>query len=367
MSGSYDVAIVGAGIVGLSAARCLARAGRRVAVLERGQPGGEASGRNGGHISPGIDSSWAPLALRALDLWPDLAAELGDVGLRQAGGLYAVMEHDPTSPEAIVAYRRGRGFTAEVIDASECARLLPGLTTRIKGGVLSPRHGQVEPRLLMAAISRAAVTEGVTMRGGEAVLRVVVERDAVVGVDTASGRVEAPVVIDAAGPWATAVAATAGVRLPVTPRRIQILASERIDPRTDLTWGGNGTYGRQTATGELHFGAEGPPWDPPADTFDRHPTGPTIQRIARRFVELFPALADVTVTRAWAGIIAPSEDGQPIIELMQHPRGLAIAAGFGGNGFGTGPAAGECVAELVLGASQHVDARPYALDRAVTA
>src|SRR5258708_4433163 len=78
-----DAVVVGAGIAGLSTAYHLAMRGRRILVVDRSEPGSGASGRNGGHLSPGVEGAWAELGRRALDLWPAFAGELGDVEFRQ--------------------------------------------------------------------------------------------------------------------------------------------------------------------------------------------------------------------------------------------------------------------------------------------
>ena len=107
----------------------------------------------------------------------------------------------------------------------------------------------------------------------------------------------------------------------------------------------------------------GPPWDPSVETFERRTTEPTLRRIARRMVELTPGLRRLRVARAWSGIIGPSAGGQPIVDVIDEPSGLAIATGFGGNGFGTGPASGEAIAELILTGASSVDTSAMRLAR----
>src|SRR5207245_8985811 len=137
-------------------------------------------------------------------------------------------------------------------------------------------------------------------------------------------------------------------------------------PTTRITyggWSGNGAASRQDLDGRLHVGAEGPPWDPPAEHFGTDVTAPTMQRIARRMVELMPALRPLPVERAWSGIIAMTPDLMPIIDALPSPRGLVLATGFGGNGFGTSPAFGEAVAQLVADGRSELDTSAFALAR----
>ncbi len=357
--------MIGGGVVGLATACELARRDAHVTVIDAGPIGAQASSRNGGQVSPGIDGAWASIARRSLELWPEFAERLGDIEYASAGGLFVVMEKDPITPEQIVEYRRERGFVAVALSPAECAARLPGLVGRIQGGVFSPRHGQVNPYLTTRALARAAVAAGARLLAGAPVTSVDVREGRVRGVRMAQGRISADWVVNAAGPWSASIGALVGVAVPVRPRRIQIVMTERMRPLTRMVWGGNGLYSRQDAMGRLHFGAEGPPWDPPAEHFTCDVTGPTLQRIARRMVELVPTLAAVSVTHAWAGIIGPTPDLLPIIEALDDPRGFVLATGFGGNGFGTAPAVGESVAQLITTGQTTLDISELSLSRFV--
>ena len=258
-----DVVVVGAGIVGVAAAYYLARAGKRVVVVDKGVIGGEASGRNGGHLSPTIDGAWAPLGQLALDTWPRLIPEIdGPTEYRRGGGLYVVVAQDPMDPVDILTYRAARGFVAELLSAEECRRHLPPVRNEIKGGVLSPRHGQVNPILTTKSLAHtAAVHFGVEFLLHSAVTAISVADGAVNGVRVASATIAAPTVVLAAGAWTGQLASTAGVACPIGPRRIQILLSEAMAQWTDLVWAGNGVYARQSLSGHLHFGSGGPAWE----------------------------------------------------------------------------------------------------------
>jgi sarcosine oxidase, subunit beta len=351
-----DVVVIGGGIVGVASAYYLARRGIRVLLVEKGSIAGEASGRNGGHLSPTIDGAWAPLARLALDTWPELVQDIeGPTEYCRAGGLYLIVADDPTEPTELLAYRHDRGFVAELLSPEDCRKLLPGLSHEIKGGVLSPRHGHVNPILTTKSLAAAATQYGANLWLHTQVTGIDVHDDAVTAVHTTRGPIGTPVVVDAAGPWAAQIAQMVGVACPITARRIQILLSEAQPPLTNLIWGGNGLYARQALSGQLHFGAAGPPWEPAVQDFDRGLSAPTMQRTARRMLELMPGLADVRILRSWSGVIGPTSDGVPILEACSTPRGFILATGFGGNGFVTGPAVGKIVAELVCTGTSSTD------------
>jgi sarcosine oxidase subunit beta len=360
-----DVVVVGAGIVGVAAAYYLARAGKRVVVVDKGAVAGEASGRNGGHLAPTIDGAWAPLGLLALDIWPRLIAEIdGPTEYRRGGGLYVVVDHDPMDPADILAYRHARGFVAELLSPEECRRRLPTLACEIKGGVLSPRHGQVNPILTTKSLADTAARHfGVEFQLHSPVTSVSATDDAVHGVRLASATIAAPTVVLAAGAWTGPLAATAGVACPIEPRRIQILLSEAMAPWTDLVWAGNGVYARQSLSGHLHFGSGGPAWESTVAEVSYSVAPGGMQRTARRMCDFMPGLRDVSILRSWAGVIGPSLDGVPVLEACAQPRGLIIASGFGGNGFVTGPAVGQVVADLVTLGHTRVDIAGLSLTR----
>ncbi|MGI8551620.1 MAG: NAD(P)/FAD-dependent oxidoreductase, partial [Dehalococcoidia bacterium] len=362
--GERGVLVVGGGFGVAPAAFYLARAGRRVALIEKGVIAGEASGRNGGHVQPTIEGAWGPLGRLTLDIWPHLSEEIGyPTEYRRCGGIYIIMEDDPVGPDEIVEFRRDCGFAAEAVDPVDCARLLPGVSSAIKGGVVAPNNGHANPILTTKGLAKAAQDYGAEVWSRTRVERIDVKNDAVVGAQTSRGYVSAPFIVNAAGPWAAHVGELAGVIVPVMPRRIEILLSEAIPPYTEMVWGGNGIYARQAVSGQLHFGAGGPPWEPTVEYYDKTVAGSTMQRIARRMVELVPGLAGIRILRSWAGVIGPTADGTPIVDLLDSPKGFVIATGFAGNGFVTGPATGKIVSELILEGSTSTDIDGMRLSR----
>ena len=142
-----DVAVIGGGIIGISTAWALAKAGVRAAVFEKGVVAGEQSSRNWGWIrTVGRDPKELPLALRAIDLWREIQARR-DVGYRQTGLAYlAETEQDMAAHRAWLDKARPSGVSAELIGRDGLPALLGCATTRAWAGALySGIDGVAEP------------------------------------------------------------------------------------------------------------------------------------------------------------------------------------------------------------------------------
>ena len=197
-SRKLDVAIVGAGVIGLACAWRLAARGLRVRVLERDRPGSGASGVAAGMLAPVGEATYGEdalldLALRSHHLWPEFARELadasgGDPGFIGLGALHVALDRDETE-----ALRRrfelmeSLGLEAEWIRGGACRDLEPGLSPRVAAGVLARHEAAVDPRRLVGALRVAAEGAGAEVVTGAEVIDVVVEAGSASGVRTADG------------------------------------------------------------------------------------------------------------------------------------------------------------------------------------
>ena len=178
-----DVVVVGAGIVGVATAYNLARAGKRVVVVDKGAIGGEASGRNGGHLAPTIDGAWAPLGQLALDIWPQLIADIdGPTEYRRGGGLYVVVAHDPMEPADILAYRHARASWPSSCQRRNADAVCRRSGTKSKAASCHPAMRQVNPILTTKSLAHTAARHfGVEFLLHSPVTSVCVTDDAVMG------------------------------------------------------------------------------------------------------------------------------------------------------------------------------------------
>ena len=363
---SADVVVVGAGVSGLSSAWFLARAGRDVAVVDKGTVGGEASGRNGGMISERVDEpALIPMAVESLRLWPALEDELGyPTEFVQEGRLQvAVTEEEMGQLLSERDVALGHGIGVNVVDPAEIRDMIPGITDRTLGGTFFPNGGHANPQRTVQAFAWAIEDLGGRLYQNTAVTGIQVVEGRVSSVETTAGVIEAGVVVGAAGPQTGLMAEMAGVHVPVAPARVEMLATAALEPLFRTALVGNGLYGRQAARGNLLFGGGAHEWTDVGLTADPgKPNTPLIRSIARRLAELLPGAADVPVIRSWAGVVEQAPDYLPVIGIPEQPGNYVVVTASA-HGFGITPATGKVVSELVLHGESSIDIGGLGLGR----
>ena len=363
---SADVVVIGAGVSGLSSAWFLARAGRDVAVVEKGTVGGEASGRNGGMISERVDEpALIPMAVESLRIWPALEDELGyPIEFIQEGRLQVAVTEEEMGQllsERDVALRHG--ISVNVVDPAEIRDMIPGITDRTLGGTFFPNAGHANPQRTVQALAWAFQDLGGRLYQNTAVTGFRVDGGRVSSVETTAGAIEAEVVVAAAGPQTGLMAEMVGVHVPVAPARVEMLATAPLEPLFQIALVGNGLYGRQAARGNLLFGGGPHEWTEVGLTADPDkPNTPLIRNIARRLAELLPGAADVPVIRSWAGVVEQAPDYLPVIGIPDRPGNYVVVTASA-HGFGITPATGKVVSDLVLHGESSIDIGGLGLGR----
>src|SRR4051812_41505831 len=225
-----EVAIVGAGVIGCSIAFHLARDGQRgIRLLEREPlPGaGSTSKANGGIRAQFTTPVNVAMSLSSMEILDALAPEIGEPPVYRKAG-YLFVSGDPAKVRAMheaAAWQRERGVTVEALDKSGVRAKAPWIAGRVAGGTFGARDGFIDPGGLCNFFLREATRAGATIR----------YRTEVAAIDRAGPafrlkcgdgfELSARVVVNAAGPWASHVAALVGVKLPVEPVRRHILMS----------------------------------------------------------------------------------------------------------------------------------------------
>lgn len=225
-----DLAVVGAGLIGLSCALEAARSGLEVLVVDAGA-GERASEVAAGMIAPVGEASWGEeallaAALESAELWPDFAARLeaesGEpVGYRRCGALHVGLDRDEAAELRRFHDLHGElGLESEWLTAGACRRAEPGLATDVSGGFSVPGEAEVDPRVVLHALRVACERAGVRIRAGE--VTSVPGEDRVAGLRLADGSaIEAARVLLAAG--ARIAALTPGGLAPVRPVKGEVV------------------------------------------------------------------------------------------------------------------------------------------------
>ena len=373
MTRTADVVIIGGGVTGVSIAFHLAGCGvRRVVVLERRFLAAGGTGRSVGivrQLYPTPETS--AMVLRSLRVFQDFANVVGgDAGYVQCGVLIGVSKEMRARLEANLAMQRGLGIRAEILEPVDVARVEPAIDPRGVGAVLwEPDSGYGDPTGVTQAYAAGARQHGVTIEQGVEVVAVRTERDRVLGVATAGGdRIDAPVVVNAAGLWSPQVAALAGFTLPIVVGRHPVFIVERgpdiATHRVYLDLAG-GSYARPetgglTLTGSLTDDETEHPMDPELLGADAgfEEASAVLERTGRAM----PPLAEARYRRGYAGAFDITPDWMPILDRT-GPEGLFTAAGMSGHGFKLAPAVGEMMAALITGGTTAVSAAPFRLAR----
>jgi sarcosine oxidase subunit beta len=365
---SADVAIVGGGIIGLSTAFFLRQKGKRVVVLERSDLAQEASGLNGGGVrQQGRFLPELPLALGAVRLWERLDGLLGrPTGYRQIGNLF-VAESD-AQLEALAAEREreaGWGLATEMLDAGQVRELAPGLSPHFVGGKFCPTDGHAMPAQATLAIGAAARAAGAEVLTGVRVDRIGLAGRQVAYAGNAEVRVEAPIVLDAAGPWAPYVSQLAEVYLPIFPNRAHVSHTAPIELLAQpyvltAAWDLGAC---QWADGRMQLGGGENLADVTRFSFDKRPQPGFVEIIRHRAPRVFPALQNVPLERVWAGTRECTPDMMPIIGPVDGPDGFLVCAGFSGHGFALGPYAGQLMAEWIVDGRPSLDLESFSYRR----
>ncbi|MDP6884217.1 MAG: FAD-dependent oxidoreductase, partial [Rhodospirillales bacterium] len=244
-----DVLIVGGGIAGCSAAYYLARDGVEVVLIDQGEVGRGASGRNAGslhqQLMPFIFREGSarerqarvdtlPLMAAASGVWQELSRELdGDIELRVVGGLMVAETDDQMAFLADkAALEQDQGLDVHMVSGNELRTLAPYLSEAVIGAEYAPGEGKLNPLKAIAGLVRGAKRHGARFFEGRQLLELERGRTGFTAL-LAGGRVRCRRVVNAAGPWSARIAAKVGVSLAVEPNCVQSGVTERTEPVVD--------------------------------------------------------------------------------------------------------------------------------------
>ena len=355
-----SVVIIGGGVIGLSAAYHLARAGvGDVVLVEQGELGsGSTCKAAGGVRATFSDAVNIELGLRSLRAFEEFGAEPGqEIDLHRVGYLFLLdrPEH-VTAFERNVALQNELGGTSRMIDVAEAERLSPLVDTDgLLAAAWSPHDGHCTPEAVVLGYAGGARRAGARLVRGCTVTGIVTREGSVTAVETSLGTIRTEVVVCAAGAWSAQIGELAGVDLPVVPLRRQILTTEPIaglDPRTPFTIDFSTSF---------YFHGEGPglllgmsdPDETPGFKLGR--SDDWLPRLGEAVERRAPAIAEAGIAGGWAGLYEMTPDHNALVGEAPEVSRFLYATGFSGHGFLMGPAIGEVLRDLVLGATPVVD------------
>jgi glycine/D-amino acid oxidase-like deaminating enzyme len=358
----WDAIVIGAGMIGAACARALAADGHRVLVLESRRAASGATAAGMGHLVT-MDDSPAQLALTTLSLalWRELGPALpAEVEYDPCGTIWIAA--DERELDAVQAKQRlftTHGIASEVLDSRALAELEPNLRAGLAGGLLVPGDGVVNQPRAAAWLLDQACELGATVREDHAV-----ERIGDHTVHCADVLFRAEVIVNAAGAEAPRLTPA----LPIVPRKGHLAITDRQPGfvRHQLVELGYLAHAHTMSAASVAFNVQPRAthevlvgssrelvgWDV---SLDRD----VLARMLARAAEYMPALATMTMTRAWTGMRPATMDKLPLIGAWEPTPGLWIAAGHEGLGITTSLGTARLLADLVAGRTPPIDAAPF--------
>jgi glycine/D-amino acid oxidase-like deaminating enzyme len=365
---SADVVIVGAGIGGLGAARELsARGVRRIVVLEHDYPGSGATGRNVARIRRmQLTEELCRVAMACQDKYERMGGELGaNVLFYRLGYAWVLYDRDEVDRmRDIVAMHARLGIRSGLLSPSETLRHLPVFKggEPVAGSVLSDDAIVHHDAVVWAHLDHLA-SRDVEIHPRTAVTGVERDDRGIRAVLTDRGRIETPVVLNAAGGWSGELNRMAGVRMPNRPHRREVLVTaplrRSIEAAVTFYRPSEGWF-NQTLRGEIVMGAVDP--DEPSGV-DQRSSWAFLQRTAAVMTRKAPALRDVTVIRQWGGMYDITPDHLPIVGPTVQLDGWWQALGWSGRGMLLAPYLTELLAEHLVTSAPPAMLRPFLPDR----
>lgn len=369
-----DVVVVGGGAVGVSAAYHLAAAGAGSVILLEREPslGAGSTGQCAGGFRTQFSSPInVRLSLASVPLIVGFSETHGcPVDVVQDGYLFLVRDEVVWAAfKEAAEMQRSLGADVRLLGAAEVSELVPEISTAgVIGATYGPQDGIADPSGLTQGFATIARRAGATIRTGIEVERILRDDSAVIGVQTTAGTIHTRTVVNAAGPWAGLLAATADVDVPIEPVPRTIVVSGPFPGAP-----ARGTVVIDAAT-SFYFHREGPGvlmgMGDPAErpTFEaRVDEAFVAERLLPTAVRILPALAEASLAHSWSGLYEMTPDHHPIIGPVAGLAGLYLVNGFSGHGFQHAPIAGKLVAEMIVEGRAHtVDISTLGLERFAT-
>ena len=361
-----DVVVIGGGVIGSAIAYDLAKQQQRVILVEKNQPGQEASAAAAGILAVASGrakrGSMYQLKRAGQALYPALVRELEeqtgiDIEYQTVGVLDLIRtEADEKKYRQLYELRREQGYAATWLSADEVRRLEPTLTTNLRGAVHFSGDHHLHNGKLAEAWAKAAAQRGVDVRTGVTVTEARIAGGKVSAVRIGNDWVKTNTVVIAAGSWSRQVGDVFGLTIPIEPAKGQMLAVHAPQLKYVVSWDDHYLVPRKN--GEVVIGS--------TVEFVGHNkdvTLETLRSLSTCAEELVPGIGKAPLTRFWAGLRPYSPTRRPILCRAPAVDNLIIATGHHRNGIVAAPITGKLICELITTGQTSMSLEHFALPR----
>lgn len=362
-----DVLIIGAGLIGASTALQLAMRGCQCTVIDKASPGRHASGANAGGLRQlNRDPAEIPLTVEAAKMWRNIEALVdSDCDARFPGQLrVAENQSDMDKLEQRAALVRAMGYQhEELIGKRELYQLVPALSPHCVGALICRKDGYARPYHALTAFRRKAESLGVSFRSSTEVYSIV-QNDESWHVRTSQGAFNSNILVNCAGAWAGQVASLMNEPVPLTPKALMLMVTERLPYLVDPVMGAASRRlsFKQMQNGTLIIGgALVAKLD--FDNEKAEIDWLQLAESANTVLSFFPQLKDVHIVRAWAGIEGFMPDNIPVIGPTQIAKNAYHAFGFSAHGLQLSPVIGRIMSQLILDGRSQLPIEPFRINR----
>jgi sarcosine oxidase, subunit beta len=353
MKNKAEVVIIGGGVNGCSLAYRLAKRGIDVVVIEKNYLSSGATGACGA----GIRQQWstkenAELSIESIKIFEKLSKELGeDIGLRQGGYLIAIHDNkEMKQAEKNVDMQRSLGLKVDILKPNKINDIVPILDVKgmkTIGATFCPTDGHANPFKTTFAYANAARRNGVEIYTHTEVIDIKLNSKKISAVVTNKGTIQTSTVVNAAGIDSKKIAEMVKVKLPLTPFRKEIMATERLKPMFEamVISFRDGIYFSQQEEGQIVGGI---PIPEERSGYKTIPTFSFIQHMSRTLIRYAPILKHVNMLRHWTGFYDVTPDSRPILGEVKEVKGFVQCNGFSGHGFMISPMVSKILSEFIV-------------------
>jgi glycine oxidase len=363
---TFDVAIIGGGIIGACIAFELAGAKLHVAVFDSQEPGREASWAAAGMLSPAPDSPrdlpLVPLGRESLRLYPEFMAPIEDESGQSAGYVregtleFFAGTNGEADRDRRIAQCRGLGLAAEIMPLSTAREWEPGIGSAARAAAWLSEEGTVEPRSLTSAVIAAAQHRQVEIRSNCPVTKLIRLGNRCTGFVAGGEEIFAAHVVLAAGCFSSRIAAESELLeryAPTRPVRGQMIAFRLNGPGLRRVLRSERGYLVPRKDGKIVAGSTSEDAG-----FEERVTPEGQQKIRDAALELVPSLADAKIVETWSGLRPGTPDDLPILGPTDL-EGLLVATGHFRNGILLAPVTAKLVREWIVEGRASFDAEAF--------